>query len=101
MKIGSVNPCSVLYLYNENGKCIGECLDTPNCFAVACLVNPLVMSGKAFYEHFNETLKEREDKDIQERMDTYQKCLERFPESTQKEIDYHFSNIKFYGHSNA
>ena len=48
-KLGSVNPCALLYLYNKDNEEIGTCLDTPNNFAVACMLNDNVQYGKAYY----------------------------------------------------
>ena len=56
-KLGSVNPCALLYLYNKDNEEIGTCLDTPNNFAVACMLNDNVQYGKAYYQFFGETIK--------------------------------------------
>ena len=70
-KLGSVNPCVLLFLYDKDNKEIGTCLDTPNNFAVACMLNDNVQYGKAYYQFFGETIKQRKDKDTLEEINRH------------------------------
>ena len=92
-KLGSVNPCNMLFLYDKNNKEIGTCLDTPNNFAVACMLNDNVQYGKAYYQSFGETIKQRKDKDILDRISVYQKLVSLEDKGTLEEINRHKLNI--------
>lgn len=94
-KLGSVNPCALLYLYNKDNEEIGTCLDTPNNFAVACMLNNNVQYGKAYYQFFGETIKQRKDKDISGRISIYQKLVNLEDKDTLEEINRHKLNINF------
>ena len=94
-KLGSVNPCALLFLYDKNNKEIGTCLDTPNNFAVACMLNDNVQYGKAYYQFFGETIKQRKDKDILDRISVYQKLVSLEDKGTLEEINRHKLNINF------
>lgn len=83
-KIGSVNPCNMMFLFDKNGKEIGTCMDTPNSFAVACVMNSRVAYGKAHYQFFGTTVRKRDEKDNLDRVATYRN--RRF-ESTKEEYD--------------
>lgn len=72
-KLGSVNPCANMSLFDKDGKLLGYCMDTPNSFAVACLANKNVSYGKAYYQMFADTVRYANDVDIQERMSMYDK----------------------------
>lgn len=70
-KIGSVNPCNILYLFNFQNKCIGYCLDTPNAFACACSINNSIMKGVANYSYFDYNIRLSNDVDIIDRQKMY------------------------------
>ena len=91
-KLGSVNPCNMLFLYDKNNN---TCLDTPNNFAVACMLNDNVQYGKAYYQFFGETIKQRKDKDISDRISVYQKLVSLENKDTLEEINRHKLTINF------
>ena len=91
--IGSINPCGVLTLYDKEEKELGTCLDTPNSFAVACMIHSEVVKGICYYQHFGK--EERiKDNDILERINTYTICLKKFSE-TKKDVEQIKKYIKF------
>lgn len=96
--IGSINPCNILYLYDDKEKCIGECLDTPNSFAMACLLYPNkhITIGKTFYLYFGEETRSINDKDIKERIKSLNKFKKNFPDMFFNDINYHLKAIKIY-----
>lgn len=99
-KIGSVNPCNIMYLYNKHNEIIGHCLDTPNNFAMAVIINPDsdIVKGVAHYigyktpntYHIN-------DDDIKERINTYHLLEIKNYNIYQQDISYHSQFIKIYG----
>ena len=92
-KVGSVNPCNTMALYNDKGEQIGYCLHTPNNFAVACIINKNVSYGKAYYELFGETIRKRTD--VQDTITVYETLLSRNNTIIKNEINEHKSHIKF------
>lgn len=74
-KIGSINPCNCLGLYNNLNQHIGECLDTPNAFAFACAINPNVFKGVAHYQFFGNTYRYANEDDIIDRINYYKKSI--------------------------
>lgn len=60
-KLGSINPCSIAYLYDKKGHTLGTTLDTPNAIAYAMAINPNVAYAKAYYRMFGDTIKYRDD----------------------------------------
>ena len=72
-KIGSVNPCNTLFLYDIHNKCIGYCLDTPNAFACACFLNKTIMQGVANYCYFENKIMLSNDVDIISRKSMFEK----------------------------
>ena len=72
-KIGSINPCNTLFLYDIDNKCIGTCLDTPNAFAYACSLRNNIVKGIAIYAHFEDNFRMCNDVDIIERINYYKK----------------------------
>lgn len=34
-RLGNVNPCGIAVLFDDDGKAVAKCLDTPNCMAAA------------------------------------------------------------------
>lgn len=90
-KLGSVKPCSLLSLYSKENKYIGTCLDTPNNFAVACMLNENIDYGKAYYLHFEDVIRKKNDTDILERISTYKKLEKKL----QDEINTHKQTINF------
>lgn len=96
IKLGSVNPCNMMTLYDVNNNYIGECLDTPNNFAVACLINDKVEYGKAWYQYFGEVIRSRHYEDISDRINIYKKLSEKKHIDTINEINKHKEMIKFY-----
>lgn len=92
-KIGSVNPCNLLVLTDNQDKQIGTCLDTPNNFAVACMLNDKVCKGKAHYQLFKTECKYRNDDDIQERIKSYEKFKDNI---LKQEYEHHKKFINFY-----
>lgn len=75
-KLGSINPCEKLLLYDKNKKLLGECLNTPNSFAVACYINNNIAYGRAYYQFFDDNIRKRNDKDNIERIDMLHALLE-------------------------
>lgn len=73
--LGSINPCNTLFLYDKDKKLLGECLDTPNSFAVACCINNNITYGKAYYQFFNDDIRKRNDKDNIERIIMFNELL--------------------------
>lgn len=92
-KIGSVNPCNLLVLMDKYDRRIGTCLDTPNSFAVACMINGKVHKGKADYQLFKTEYRYKDDNDIQERIKAYEKFKDNV---LKQEYEQHKSFIKFY-----
>ena len=90
-KIGSVNPCNILYLYNLKDECIGYCLDTPNAFACACAINNSIIKGVANYAYFNDEIKLSNDVDIMSRKSMFTKLSKNDLLEKMK-----LFNIKFY-----
>ena len=88
-KLGSVNPCGMTMLYDKENNLIGSCMDTPNNFAVACLINAKVAYGKTYYPCFGEDIRTRES--VQDRIDMYQGHIER---NNMEEINRHKLTIK-------
>lgn len=75
--IGSFNPCGVAMLYDHDGKPLGSCLDTPNVFAVACLLYPSIDYGVSHYDLFADETRKRDGKDNIERMGAYRTLLRK------------------------
>ena len=92
-KIGSVNPCNLLVLMDKYDRQIGTCLDTPNSFAVACIMNDKVCKGKADYQLFKTEYRYKDDKDIKERIKSYEKFKDNVLE---QEYEHHKQFIRFY-----
>lgn len=89
-KLGSVNPCNMMALYDKKNIIIGSCMDTPNNFAVACLINPNVTYGKTYYQRFGEEIRTRES--VQDRIDMYQQDIDS---NDIEEINRHKMTINF------
>lgn len=99
-KIGSVNPCNILHLYNKNNEIIGHCLDTPNNFAIAIILNPNsdIVKGIAHYAICkNHNIYNINDNDIKERINTYHLLEIKNYNVYQQDISYHSQFIKIYG----
>lgn len=73
--VGSVNACNVLHLKDAKGNTIGHCADTPNAFAVACIVIESVVSGVSCYQFFGNTQRNRTDADTLERVNMFRGCV--------------------------
>lgn len=69
----SINPCEILFLYDKDNNNIGNCLDTPNAFAYACLLNDNVVKGIAKYTYFEDNVRLANDPDIIDRINTFKK----------------------------
>lgn len=89
-KIGSISPCNMCALYNDQNKIIGQCLDTPNAFAYACILNNNVVKGVAHYQYFGEELRFVNCDDIQNRIKVFANQIFDTDEIKQKFF------IKFY-----
>lgn len=74
-KVGSVNPCNVLMLFDAKGNEIGKCLDTPNAFAIACYLYDDISFGTAYYQYFGRTQRNRNDSDTAERIEMFRQCV--------------------------
>ena len=70
-KLGSINACNLLTLFDKDNKVIGNCLDTPNAFAKCCANNKHIVKGVAHYQLFGDTIRLRDDSDIQDRIKMY------------------------------
>lgn len=77
----SINPCEILYLYDKDNNNIGNCLDTPNAFAYACLLNDKVVKGIAKYPYWEDNIRLANDQDIIDRINTFKKSPVDFPKS--------------------
>lgn len=85
--IGNFNPCGVAMLYDHEGKPIGSCLDTPNVFAVACLLYPIIDYGVSHYDRFADETRKRDGKDNIERMEMYRTLLRKKIDSVTAEVN--------------
>lgn len=92
-KLGSVNPCNMTILLDKNGSDIGRCLDTPNSFAVACMLSNKVVYGKTYYQYFPTKYHYKTDDDIQQRIKSYEKFKDT---SLKEEFNKHKQFIKIY-----
>lgn len=72
-KIGSVNPCNMCSLYNNLNERIGQCIDTPNAFAYACIINPNVFKSIAQYQFFGTEYRYVNEDDIKDRINIFAK----------------------------
>lgn len=72
-KIGSINPCNMCALYNDQNKIIGQCIDTPNAFAYACVLNNNIVKGVARYQFFGDECRYKNNNDIMERINIFAK----------------------------
>lgn len=73
IKNTSINPCEILFLYDNLNNLIGNCLDTPNAFAYACILNDNVYKGVANYTYCEDNIRYANDSDIIDRINAFKK----------------------------
>lgn len=91
-KVGSVNPCNLMFLYDKNDNQLGTCLDTPNNFAIACILNKNVHYGVAYYPLFGTNKKYRSG--VSEIIKSYETLRTKY-KHINDEIEKHKEHINF------
>lgn len=90
-KIGSVNACETMALFDKDNNIIGRCFDTPNAFAYACVLSDKVIKGKAYYKYFGDdeaTIRERNSEDNKERMRMFNLMSQEEKDKMEKYITF-------------